>query len=156
MAKSHLKTKTRSSRPNPSRIKASTAPESPKQAAKRTISAQNICKIWVSERERCERYLGQIKRNSCRAYKGDEAGSCRTRGDRPPGPQGPHDTSVTCRMHNIYTHHSNRPRIEESLSNFTCRTVVCGLTSEWPKELRSTHTAKSELEVKNPEKIVRT
>ena len=154
MAKSHLKTKTRSSRPNPSRIKASTAPESPKQAAKRTISAQNICKIWVSERERCERYLGQIKRNSCRAYKGDEAGSCGTRGDR----RDRRDRTIR-RLHveciNIYTHHSNRPRIEESLSNFTCRTVVCGLTSEWPKELRSTHTAKSELEVKNPEKIVR-
>ena len=64
MAKSHLKTKTRSSRPNPSRIKASTAPESPKQAAKRTISAQNICKIWVSERESCERNVGELKRNS--------------------------------------------------------------------------------------------
>ena len=62
MAKSHLKTKTRSSRPNPSRIKASTAPESPKQAAKRTISARNTCTIWASERG-C-RALGR----GCRAY----------------------------------------------------------------------------------------
>ena len=45
-------------------MKASTAPESPKQAAKRTISAQNICKIWVSERESFERSLGELKRNS--------------------------------------------------------------------------------------------
>ena len=27
-------------------------------------SARNICRIWASARERCERYLGQIKRNS--------------------------------------------------------------------------------------------
>ena len=40
MSKSHLETKTRSSRPNPSRMKASTLllqRQNPKQAAKRTI-----------------------------------------------------------------------------------------------------------------------
>ena len=45
-------------------------------------------------------------------------------------------------MSDTYTHHSNRLRIEEPLSNLTCRTVVCACRwayERMPKELWSTH-----------------
>ena len=70
------------------------------------------------------------------------------------------ETSVTCRLHALIP--ENRLPIEECLSNLTCRTVVCACRwayERMPKELWSTHRkncAKSELEVKHPEKIVRT